>query len=119
MTVTRFGPQNGNAATALPAGVTTNRYGLQTQTWVKDCSGPGMNDGTILDAAFFNRLIGNLEYLIEMSGITAAQGDFTAVYRAILQIIEMNSVQPGPGITLNGNSVVNQLFNGTLPVLIA
>lgn len=78
-----FGPQNSNAATLLPSGSAQQRYGAN-QTWVQDCSAPGRNDGTVLDAAFYNRIIGNLDYLVSQSGVTATPGDFTAVYRAIL-----------------------------------
>lgn len=78
-----FGPQNANAATTLPAGTATQRYG-GIQSWVRDCSAPGMNDGTILDAAFYNRLIGNLEYLVNTSDIIALPGDMTTLYRAVL-----------------------------------
>lgn len=81
-----FGPQNGNAATALPPGSKSQRYGA-AQTWVQDCSAPGRNDGTILDAAFYNRIIGNLEYLVSQSGVTATPGDMSILYRAVLAAV--------------------------------
>ena len=81
-----FGPQNANAATTLPNGTVNQRYGAQ-QTWVKDCSAPGRNDGTVVDAAWYNRIIGNLDYLVSTSGIVATPGDFTVIYRAIINAV--------------------------------
>lgn len=80
-----FGPQNANAATALPAGSSNRRY--KGQSWVKDATGPGTADGTILDAAFYNRIIGNLEYLVSQAGIAAQPGDFSAIYRSIMAVV--------------------------------
>lgn len=78
-----FGPQNGNVAKVLPPGTNVQRYGT-AQTWVQDASAPGRNDGTVLDAAFFNRIVGNLEYMLSQSGVTAVPGDMTALYRATI-----------------------------------
>ena len=80
-----FGPQNANAATALPAGSSNKRY--KGQSWVKDATGPGAADGTVLDAAFYNRIIGNLEYLVSQAGISAQPGDFTAIYRSVIAVV--------------------------------
>ena len=88
-----FGPQNANAALVLPSGADRQRYGT-AQTWVQDCSAPGRNDGSILDAAFYNRIIGNLDYLVSVSGITANPGDMTALFRAIMAAIS----QGAPGL---------------------
>jgi hypothetical protein len=85
-----FGPQNANAATTLPPTASQQRYGAN-QTWVQDCSGPGRNDGTVLDAAFYNRIIGNLDYLISTSGITATPGDMSALYRAVLGAVSVGA----------------------------
>jgi hypothetical protein len=81
-----FGPQNSNAALVLPTGADKQRYGV-AQTWVQDCSAPGRNDGTVLDAHFYNRIIGNLDYLVSQSGITATPGDMTVLYRAMVEAI--------------------------------
>lgn len=81
-----FGPQSTNAATSMPnVGIDKKRY--PSQTWVKDASAPGRNDGTVLDAAFFNRIIGNLERLVTRSGIAGRVGDLTLVYNAVTQLI--------------------------------
>lgn len=85
-----FGPQNANAALTLPNGSDKQRYGAQ-QTWVKDCSGPGRNDGTVLDGAFYNRIIGNLDYLVSQAGVTAVPGDFTVIYRAVLGAVAVGA----------------------------
>ncbi len=81
-----FGPQNANATTSLPSGTDKKRYGI-AQTWVKDASAPGRNDGTVLDASFFNRIIGNLERVVMQTGLKIQLGDMTALYRAIQHLI--------------------------------
>ena len=93
--MTFFGPQAANAATTQPSGKDVRRYGGQ-QTWVKDASVPGANDGTVLDAAFFNRLIGSLEYLVQAGGVTGMTGDDSILYRAVL-----GSVQAGAPAALD------------------
>lgn len=80
-----FGPQGANAVTVKPD-ATKQRYG-GNQTWVKDCSAPGASDGTVLDAAFYNRLIGALDYLAGAANVSALPGDDSVLYRSILQII--------------------------------
>ena len=115
MTTSRFGPQNSNAALALPVGTTRNRYGVAQQTWVKDCSATGSNDGTILDAAFYNRIIGNLEYAITSSGVAAVQGDFTALWRAIQASAIFTGAQ---GVNVSGNVATLSVGTGVLPVLV-
>jgi hypothetical protein len=81
-----FGPQNANAALVLPTGSTIQRYGT-AQTWVQDCSAPGRNDGTVLDAAFYNRIIGNLDYIVSIAGVAAQPGDMSALFRAIMAAV--------------------------------
>jgi hypothetical protein len=85
-----FGPQGANATKTLPQGMDKQRYGNE-QTWVKDCSAPGASDGTVLDASFHNRIIGNLEYLIAISGVPALPGDFTALHRAVLGVMSADA----------------------------
>lgn len=82
-----FGPQNANAATALPDGTQRQRYGAQ-QTYVKDASAPGMSDGTVLDAAFYNRIISNLEYVVSQGGAAGLPpGSVNALHQGILGVI--------------------------------
>lgn len=81
-----FGPQGAQASIAVPAGNSTIRY--PGDTWVKDCSAPGLNDGTQLDAGFFNNIIGNLNYLVRQSGLVLIlRGDMTLLYSAVSQMI--------------------------------
>lgn len=61
---TSFGPQGLNATNTLNPVAGVNRYGTGVDTWVKDASSPTAKDGTVLDAAFFNRIIGNLRGLV-------------------------------------------------------
>lgn len=76
-------PQGANAVTTMPVGNDVVRYGTKVPTYVRNASGPSMRDGTVLDAAFFHRLIGNLHHVVDQSGISARPGDFSALYRAI------------------------------------
>ncbi len=80
-----FGPQGSNAAKVQPSGVSQQRY--DTQTWVRDCSAPGAPDGTVLDAAFYNRIIAALDYVVSTSGVNALPGDPSVLYRAFLEIL--------------------------------
>ncbi|KAH2205604.1 hypothetical protein KXV58_006010, partial [Aspergillus fumigatus] len=63
------------------------RYGAQ-QTYVKDASAPGMSDGTVLDAAFYNRIISNLEYVVSQGGAAGLPpGSVNALHQGILGVI--------------------------------
>lgn len=104
MTSGLFGPQGANAATSLPPKTTMNRYGVGVQTWCKDGSAAGANDGTVYDAAFFNRIIGSLEYVITASEINATIGDMSALYRALTKISpRAGLVQAGDGLAGGGS----------------
>jgi hypothetical protein len=81
-----FGPQTSNAALSIPSGNKVQRYG-SAQTWFQDCTGPGASNGTVPDAAFYNRIIGALDYLVGVAGITVLPGDDSALYRAVVQIL--------------------------------
>lgn len=81
-----FGPQGANAVTEKPNSFRQQRYG-NIQTWVKDSSAPGASDGTVLDAAFYNRIIGALDYIVGKAGVSALPGDDSALYRAVLRAV--------------------------------
>jgi len=105
-TNTAFGPQGNNAVTMLPAGTSTNRYGVGVDTWVKDCV-PGGASGTVLDAAFFNMLIGNLRGAIngaiaDGANFSANDGDMTLLWKAIKS---QQSISVGPGLSLVGGVI--------------
>ncbi|RNJ49351.1 hypothetical protein [Methylocystis hirsuta] len=111
-----FGPQGAHAANILPGGATKVRYGSQ-DTWVRDCSAAGANDGTALDAAFFNILIGNLNQVITQSGaLPTARTDFLALYKAINQIA-LNVFDSGEGIILENGKVTIAVGKGVLPLV--
>ena len=112
MTNTAFGPQGFNAATSLPAGTTNNRYGTGVDTWVKPASGPGECDGTVLDAAFFNTIIGNIRYVVQQSGVAMTDGDMTLLFDAIQAISPTYTTNDA--ITITGNTFDVALGNGTL-----
>ena len=59
-TGTAFGPQGYQSSTTLPDGTERNRAGFGVDTWCQDCAA-GAENGTILDAAFFNMIIGNVK----------------------------------------------------------
>jgi len=117
-TNTAFRPQGNNAVTMLPAGTSTNRYGTGVDTWVTDCV-PGGASGTVLDAAFFNMLIGNLRGAIagaiaDGATITPNDGDMTLLWQAIKS---QQSFTVGPGLSLIGG-VIN-IDVPTLKVMLA
>jgi hypothetical protein len=85
-----FGPQTANAVTTKPSNTAVQRYGA-LQTWFKDCSGPGASDGTVPDAAFYNRIVGALDYIIAASGASGIAGDDSFLYRAILQMVSQDA----------------------------
>lgn len=90
-----FGPQGSQATTSLPPGTNQTRYG-DDPTWCKDCTAPNANDATVLDAAFFNNIIGNLNYAVEASGITpVARGDMSLLFKAIVKIVQGQIVTDG------------------------
>lgn len=85
-----FGPQTANAVTQKPSSYQVQRYG-GVQTWFKDCSGPGASDGTVPDAAFYNRIIGALDYICGAAGVSGIAGDDSILYRAILQMVSQDA----------------------------
>ena len=118
--MTAFGPQSANAATALPSGSTTNRYGVNVDTWVRDCTDTVNNNGTVLNAAFFNNIIGNLRYLVNTAGCPLVDGDMTMVYDAVLKVVQANAITSvGPGLTITGNNLNLDLGAGTLTFVTA
>jgi hypothetical protein len=117
-----FGPQGSHAATTMPSGNTSLRYGT-SDTWVKDCSATGANDGTNIDAAFFNNIIGNLNTLIVNSAISpVTRGDMSLVWRAVRAAIvsTINSMVSGGGLTVtNDGKLVIAAGTSTLPFITA
>ena len=104
-TGTAFGPQSANVATALPAGSATNRGGTNVDTWVRDASSNTACDGTVLDAAFFNNIIGNLRYAVRQSGVTLNDGDMTLLYKAIIAAKTSFTAGAGTTVTTDANGV--------------
>jgi hypothetical protein len=102
-----FGPQNSNALLALPVdSLKRQRYG-SAQTWVKDASAPGANDGTILDAAFFNRIIANLENVLDVSGIEYNYGSINSLRRAFVAIVRGAAPENLSTITMLATAINN------------
>jgi hypothetical protein len=103
-TDTIFGPQGSNATTTMPDGTTTNRYGSGEDTWAKD-SATDAADGTILDAAFFNTIIGNLRTLVTeaiadgATDVILTDGQMDAVLEAV-KFYAGGRVTAGQGLKL-------------------
>lgn len=112
MTLGLFGPQGANADTTAPVGTSTNRYGVGVQTWCKDSSTPGANNGTVYDAAFFNRIIGSLEYVVAQADVNASLGDTSALFRAITNV----APRPGAVTTTRGLSGGGSLAGGNITI---
>lgn len=83
MTGTAFGPQAPNASTSLPL-ASVNVYGDSVDTWVQDTYVAGRNTGTVLNAQFFNMIIGNLRQAVRDAGISLVDGDMTLLSKAII-----------------------------------
>lgn len=102
-TGTAFGPQGQNAATSLPAGTQSNRYGTGVDTWVSGC---GQGGGTVLDPAFFNMILGNLRNLVkgaiaDGATIDLSDGDMNLLLNAV-------KFYTGAGLAAgNGISIAN------------
>ncbi|MFG6500134.1 hypothetical protein [Sulfitobacter sp. 1A15106] len=108
-TNTAFGPQGYNSATSLPPGITNNRAGWGVDTWVVDCT-PGDQNGTILDAAFFNMILGSLRNLVRQAvadgaPITITDGDMNMVLQAVKFYGSIDSLVVGSGLKKTGNKI--------------
>jgi len=118
-TGTAFGPQGYGASTTLPPGTNTNRHGAGKDTWVKDCDSSG-GGSTILDAQFFNTLLGNQRYVVQQAnaagaGIVMNDGDMTLLHQAIKFFVGDTTV--GPGLQISGSHI--SLDVPTLKVMVA
>ena len=76
---TAFGPQGSNASSIR--GTVQQRY--SSDTWVRDCTGTGKDDGTVLNAQFFNCIIGNLREAVRAAGVPLDDDDMTMLTKAI------------------------------------
>lgn len=114
-TGTAFGPQGANASIALDGSEKTNRYGSGVDTWVRDASGVGKCDGTNLDAAFFNMLIGNMRYTVQQAGVTLTDGDMTLLYQAIKALT--SAVGAGNGLIADNGVIKQAIGTGSLSLI--
>lgn len=78
---TAFGPQSANYATIRPPTDTAVSAGVDT--WMRDCSSPTAEDGTVITASFFNSIIANLRNLCRKAGVPLDQSDDDMVYKAV------------------------------------
>ena len=109
-TGTAFGPQGLNAASTPPGGGQQNRYGVGVDTWVQDCGTSG-EGGTVLNAAFFNMLLGNMRQAVQSANTAGAtieldDGDYTLLWQAILYAASLNSYTVGNGLALDANNQI-------------
>jgi len=105
-TNTAFGPQGANASTTLPAGAGANAYGAGIDTWAKDCDANGQG-GTVLDAQFFNMILGNIREAVkgaitDGAAITITDGDMTLLWQAIKSY---KNVTVGAGLAMAGGKI--------------
>jgi hypothetical protein len=118
---TIFGPQGANAATTLPAGSRTNRNGAAVDTWCRDCSAGGaVDDGTVLDAAFFNGIIGSLRDVVDSAiadgnVIEKQTGDMTVLTKAIRGLSRVAAL--GAGLANDASNRISLAFQN-LPAMI-
>ncbi len=75
-----FGPQSANYTTTRPAADTVVSTG---NTWFKDSSGPGVKDGTIVDASWLNTIIANLRGVVTNAGFALTDADDDLLARAV------------------------------------
>lgn len=103
-----FGPFNVNYSLARPAAIADPAGGADT--WCVDCSAAGATDGTILDATFFNTIIGNLRYAVRTSGVTLDSTVDTMLYDAIDAIAlarTLATITAGEGIAVSAAGQVS------------
>lgn len=114
-----FGPQTANAVTTKPNNTSIQRYG-GVQTWFKDCSGPGASDGTVPNAAFYNRIVGALDYICGASGVSGLAGDDSLLYRAILQMVSQDAPDALNSLRELANAIADDPnFAGTIMSMLA
>lgn len=108
MTTTSFGPQSPNYTTTRPA--TNPQVSGGVDTWAKDCSSLGANDGTVLTASFFNVLIGNLRNLVRSAGV--ALDDSDAMVLDAVQAVAAGVIASTVPVYVGANGV--SINNGTV-----
>ena len=112
--MSNWGPRGANLANTRPTSVADPTGG--TDTWCVDCSAAGVNDGTILDATFFNTIIGNLRYVQVTGGIAFNADDNTMLWQAIQAAIA-GAYTAANGVVKTGTLFETTLGKGTEPVL--
>lgn len=86
-----FGPLGSSTVTLRPD---PSIDGFGKQTWFKDATGAGKNDGTVITASFLNNLVGNLAYLCRIAGVSISNSSSdTYVYLAIQAIASNAAAQ--------------------------
>lgn len=113
---TAFGPQSPNFVTVRPANSPDVSAGLDT--WVKNCSAPGANDGTILDATFFNVIIGNLRTAVVSADVDLDANDDFMLEKAI-RALAADEITAGDGLRKVGSTLSLSIGRGVLPVMTA
>lgn len=75
-----FGPASQNAVTVRPA---DSRTIAAIDTWFKNCSSAGAQDGTRIDAAFLNFMLGNMRAATRGMGVPDDAADDLLLLKAI------------------------------------
>lgn len=112
-----FGPLGPRASAARPA-KTNDSYNVQT--WFKDCSAPGANDGTVPDASWFNHIIGNWLYAALQADVTATndQADDTFYWKIITKLFQasLDRLPIFPEIMESGNILATTATTGQVVI---
>ncbi len=100
MTYTGFRVTGNRAVTTRPA---DREQAVPGNTWARDRSAPGANDGTEIDATYLNRVRANLEGLVTALGGNLADGDAQLSNAAIALLASIAVKAPLAGAQFTGN----------------
>jgi len=75
-----IGPQSPNFSTARPP---TDAEVSPLDTWFRDCSAAGSNDGTVVSASWLNVVTAQLRTAVRNAGIALDDGDDEMLWKAI------------------------------------
>lgn len=118
MSIDLLGIASTNAVTARPA---DDRAFGANDTWFKDCTASGAQDGTQLAAAWFNAITAQLRRAIRGTGVTENNADDDMLLKAIMaggaiNIVNVAATMPVHLEVLNGGLLTFTASTGSLKI---
>ena len=111
---TAIGPQSPHYTTSRPATDTEVSSGIDT--WFKDCSTAGSNDGTVVSASWYNVITAQIRTAINDAGVALDDSDDQMLYKAIGSVAS-STLTAGNGIVKTSNQFRLTLGASTMDVL--